>query len=83
MNTADNIIIGKICREIRMDSGLTQLELAQRLGKPQSYVSKIERGERALDLGEAFVYTQAIGCPIGHLIEKLETLFPDYQKPSL
>jgi len=32
--------------------GLTQVGLAQRLGRPQSFVSKYERGERKLDLIE-------------------------------
>lgn len=36
----------------RKSAGLTQMELAQLLGKPQSYVSKYERGERRLDVLE-------------------------------
>ena len=36
----------------RERSGLTQIEIAARLGKPQSYVSKYERGERRLDFIE-------------------------------
>jgi len=36
----------------RKAAGLTQTELADRLGKPQSYVSKYERGERRLDVVE-------------------------------
>jgi transcriptional regulator with XRE-family HTH domain len=36
----------------RHEAGLTQLELAERLRKPQSFVSKFERGERRLDIVE-------------------------------
>ncbi len=36
----------------RKATGLTQAELARQLGKPQSYVSKYERGERRLDVVE-------------------------------
>ncbi len=36
----------------REKSGLTQVEVANRLQKPQSYVSKYERGERRLDFVE-------------------------------
>jgi transcriptional regulator with XRE-family HTH domain len=36
----------------RKESGVTQQQLAERLGKPQSYVSKYERGERRIDVVE-------------------------------
>lgn len=36
----------------RESAGLTQTDVAQRLSKPQSYVSKYERGERRLDVTE-------------------------------
>jgi len=42
----------RLLREARNASGLTQLQLAQRLHKPQSYVSKYELGERRLDIIE-------------------------------
>lgn len=39
-------------REARADSGLTQTEVAEKLGKPQSFISKIEAGERRMDITE-------------------------------
>lgn len=36
----------------RKDAGLTQAGLAARLGRPQSFVSKYEAGERRLDVVE-------------------------------
>ena len=36
----------------REDAGLSQTEIALRLDKPQSFVSKYERGERRLDFTE-------------------------------
>ena len=36
----------------RKVSGLTQVQIAERLGKPQSFISKYERGERRLDFPE-------------------------------
>ncbi len=47
--------------EIRKAAGVTQQELAGRLGKPQSYVSKVERYERRLDPAEFDAMARALG----------------------
>jgi transcriptional regulator with XRE-family HTH domain len=41
-------------------SGLRQQDVAHRLKRPRSYVSKIELGERRLDLVEYIEFTRAI-----------------------
>lgn len=46
----------------RTDAGLSQVEVAARLGKPQSFVSKYESGERGLDVVELIEVTAVIGC---------------------
>lgn len=42
----------KALRRARKEAGLTQKEVAQLLGKPQSFVSKCESGERRVDAVE-------------------------------
>lgn len=45
----------------RTAAGLTQEALARRLGRPQSFVSKYETGERRLDLVEFLEIAEAVG----------------------
>lgn len=47
--------------EARRQASLTQVELSKRLSRPQSFVSKYERGERRLDVIEFFEVARAIG----------------------
>jgi transcriptional regulator with XRE-family HTH domain len=48
-------------KKTRLDASLRQIDLAKLLKKPQSYVSKIESGERNLDLVEFLSYVTALG----------------------
>lgn len=50
-----------ILREARLGAGATQQQLAERLGKPQSYVAKVEGGERRIDVIEFIAFVRAIG----------------------
>ena len=57
--------------QARKEAGLTQSELASRLGKPQSYISKAERGERRIDVVEFIDLSQALGEDPPELIKRL------------
>jgi transcriptional regulator with XRE-family HTH domain len=46
--------------DARRSKGITQTDLSDRLAKPQSYVSKFERGERRIDLIEVFEIAEAL-----------------------
>jgi transcriptional regulator with XRE-family HTH domain len=61
-----------LLRQVRADAGLTQTDVAQRLGQPQSFVSKYESGERRLDILELREVCQAIGIPLPDFIRRLE-----------
>lgn len=50
----------RLMAEVREGQGLTQAELAQRLGKHQSFVSKYEGGERRLDVVEFVLVCDAL-----------------------
>ena len=46
---------------LRKQSGVSQVELAQRLGKTQQFVSSVEQRIRRLDVIELYAYVRAIG----------------------
>lgn len=62
----------KILVEYREKAGLTQIQLAERLGETQSFVSKLERGERRVDVIELLVLCDALGVPPGDFLAALQ-----------
>lgn len=60
-------------RNLRQERGLTQAQLAQRLGLPQSYVSKYETGERRLDFVETVFVCEALGIPVKDFVKAFST----------
>jgi transcriptional regulator with XRE-family HTH domain len=55
----------------RKASGLSQAELASRLGRPQSYIAKIEIGERRLDVVEFLELARILGVSPASVLENL------------
>ncbi|MEX2308174.1 MAG: helix-turn-helix transcriptional regulator [Pirellulales bacterium] len=62
----------KLLRQLRLGAGLRQADLADLLGKPQSFVSKYESGERRLDLLELRQVCKALGIPLSEFVVRLE-----------
>lgn len=58
--------------ELRKMQGLTQVMLAERLGKPQSYVAKIEGRERKLDILEFVELCTALGVKASEVLVLFE-----------
>ncbi len=59
----------------RKGAGMRQIELAQKLNKPQSFVSKFECGERRLDVIEFLTIMDALGAdPLAILAEASKVL---------
>lgn len=58
--------------ETRQKAGVTQVQLARRLRWTQSSVSKVERGERRLDIIELSAWTAAIGISLHTFTVALE-----------
>jgi transcriptional regulator with XRE-family HTH domain len=56
----------------RRDAEITQWELARRMGTDQSQISKLERGERRLDIADYARYCHAIGLDPGLLLKEVD-----------
>ena len=61
-----------VLRGIRKQHGITQIELAELLGKPQSYVSKYESGERRLDLPEIETICDAVDIALTEFVRRYQ-----------
>ena len=59
----------ELLRETRLDAGLTQAQLCERLHQPRNYVSKCESGERRVDLLEWVEFMAGCGAdPVTFLV---------------
>lgn len=61
----------------RIAADLTQEDVALRLRRPQSFVSKYELGERRLDVIELLEVCAALGTDVRKLIRELLKVSPD------
>lgn len=57
----------------RTKAGLTQQALAEKLGRPQSFVSKIESGDLRLDVLEYVEWMLAVEMESGTIVSALES----------
>jgi len=64
-------------RTLREEKGVSQVELARRLGRSQQFVSYVESGVRRLDLVEFVVIVRALGGSPKGLFEALEASVPN------
>jgi transcriptional regulator with XRE-family HTH domain len=62
--------------EARNAAGMTQKELATKLGRPQSFVSKTENGERRLDVIEFMDVCRVLGADWGGMLRRVEVRLP-------
>lgn len=70
-NKRDRIFL-QVLKSMRTGGRVTQDEMASRLGVTQSYLSKIERGERGINILELMDYCEAAGITLTEFAARLE-----------
>ncbi|HCY17751.1 TPA: hypothetical protein DHT42_00920 [Candidatus Nomurabacteria bacterium] len=58
----------KKLKKARGETGFTQVEVSRKLKKPQSYISKIERGERRVDVAELSILAKIYKKPLNFFV---------------
>jgi transcriptional regulator with XRE-family HTH domain len=62
----------ELLRDARLRIGITQAQLADTFGNTQTFVSKVERGERRLDVVEFLEWCEALGLAPAKVIADLQ-----------
>ena len=69
---AEKKVFLSLVRQMRLDAGLRQVDLAKKLGLPQSFVSRYESGERRLDVLELRRLCVVLGVSLVEFVRRLE-----------
>ena len=72
LRSAGHRALMEALKTARLDAGMTQTEVAQKLKRPQSFVAKYENGERKVEVVELAHIARAIGCSACRVIEQVE-----------
>lgn len=65
--------IPNIIRYSRLEAGMTQKELATKIGESQQNLDKIEHGQRVLSLPTALRIARVLGISLDELAKEAET----------
>ena len=72
LKTSEHLALLKTLYSLRVGAGLRQSDLASLIDEPQSFISKIEQGERRLDIIELRIIVNAIGVTLEDFVKQFE-----------
>lgn len=75
--TQEHRVLAGLLRDLRDEAGLTQVELAERLGRTQTFVAKYETGQRRIDLVSLRSVCRALGVDLVSVAERFERAVED------
>jgi ribosome-binding protein aMBF1 (putative translation factor) len=70
--TREYEIVLRLLKEARETAGITQVQLAKKLKQSQSFVSKIERGDRRIDIVQLRTICKIVGTTLMEFVARLE-----------
>lgn len=68
------IAFGKAMRELRLEKGLSQEQLAELAEIHRTYIGDVERGKRNVALVNMTRIAAALGVPLSQLVHRMERL---------
>ena len=66
------MLLLKMLKDARLERGLRQLDVALALGRPQSYVAKVESGERKVDCIDVIDFCNVVSLDPVKLVKRLK-----------
>lgn len=75
LRSSDHRRLIELLVSAREKAGLTQQQLAERLGKPQSFVAKYEVGERRIDVIEFLAITRALDVDAARAVREMSAKY--------
>lgn len=72
--------IAELAASLRDRRGISQTALAEELGHDQSFVSKVEHGQRRITVAELLRWAEALGTPFSELSRELQIVWSDLVK---
>jgi len=66
------MLLLKMLKDARLERGLRQLDVALALGRPQSYVAKVESGERKVDCIDVIDFCNVVKLDPVKLVKRLK-----------
>ena len=77
IHSRENAEVIRLLKQTREDCGLTQVQLANALDITQSFLSKIERGERVVDIVQLRAICLCLGTTLPKFVKQLEQRLQD------
>ena len=71
---------GTLIKNLRLQTGLTQSQVADSLGVTPGYISNVENNRTAMSLRMLTYYARLVGCSLDSLVGELE---PEYSETAL